>query len=860
MFGLRLHVTRALGKSATERSAATRRLASGLRVSRAAEGASELAISTRLRAQRRTLAQAQRNTMDGVGVAVSAEEGVRSLQGVVSRMRTLALRAATGTSTQSVRDALDQEYKSLLGSYDAQVNKLRWGEQSLLGPGAANGAVQLQIGIHDGLDDRLDVPLNDVSLRRVGRLDPASGAAVVSSAPLGTLSVPEPALEAAINLSGAMTFEDSASLTGANTGPFTIDGQAEIPFRAGPYNFVGSAQRRGGAGPFTFPEADKILGADSESYDIVEGENDTLRLELDGVETLVTLPAGFRTPGEVAAAINDALPGAANVVDGRLSLQAAGEVGQLEIVGGSALPSLGWSAGSVSEASNSLVFSTPEGTHQVDFPQGTFSLTDVVNTINAVHPGVASADGGRLTLRAEGGDTFVSVGSGTANSALGLSRGTTRSADSLRYRVNGGAWQDVVFPEGAASAEEVRDVINARTPGVAEVVGGAVRLRSDTGAAQLHIGSGTANGVLGVANGQSDTGENLLRINVNGATVQRTLSAGTYTTDELVSEINAMHPGVASNQGGRIKLDATNPTGQAVVSLSGSTIAGAMGFARNARDVSNNTLRLRVNGGGERVIAFPGGALTPSEVADTINATFPGLAEVNGGGVRLVSEGAGASIRVGNGDANGALGVTNGQSSQAPDADQTFTFSVNGEPTTLRFPPGDYDPADIVRAINAERPGFATLLQDGRLRLATQAVGVPNTVTVEGGTALGGLGLSAGQSGSGVDTDSLALTGLNSRDGALQAYRSATQALDELTAVGAGLGTFINRADVISNDLSQRLEATEATRSRIQDADYAQEAVQAARAALRESSAQTLMNLVEAQEQSFAQLYSLIGG
>jgi flagellin-like hook-associated protein FlgL len=517
---------------------------------------------------------------------------------------------------------------------------------------------------------------------------------------------------------------------------------------------------------------------------------------------------------------------------------------------------LGLSAGASSTGQNSLVFSTDEGSFTVNLAEGTHSAGDVVSAINNVKPGSASVDGGRISLSAGGGQSFVAMGSGSANSVLGMSAGTTRSTDNFRYRVNYGGWQSIDLPEGQMSASDLSDVINARTPGIASVVGGRVRLRSDSGAAQIHIGSGTANGLLGVTTNQEENGENLLSLRVNGVTRSTTLGAGTYSSSEIADAYNGLFSGVASVVGGKVKLSVSGPG--ASINSGSSALNGALGIPDGALAEANNILKFRVDGGGMETVALSAGTFTASQLVDQINAVIPGLAQTSGGNVVVSSSGSNASIAVGNGSANGVVGLSNGQSVSTPTQGKDLVFSVNGESTTVHFDPGSYTPQDVINQINSSRPGFATVLGDGRIRLATQSVGNVNTVSIGSGSINGTLGISAGQSATGVDTDSLALTSLQSPEAAGQAIERATQAIEELALAGADIGAFLNKSDVVSEGLRTELATSEAARSRIEDVDIAREATAIAKADITSNTAASLMSAIAVMERSVAELFTLV--
>src|SRR6478672_3168133 len=75
------------------------KLSSGLRINRAADDAAGLAISEKMRAQVRGLAQAQRNSLDGISLVQTGEGALAEMHSILQRVRELAVQRANGTLT-----------------------------------------------------------------------------------------------------------------------------------------------------------------------------------------------------------------------------------------------------------------------------------------------------------------------------------------------------------------------------------------------------------------------------------------------------------------------------------------------------------------------------------------------------------------------------------------------------------------------------------------------------------------------------------------------------------------------------------------------------------------------------------------
>jgi flagellin len=96
------------------------RLSSGLRINRAADDASGLAVAEKLRGQINGLTVANRNAQDAISFLQTAEGGMEVIGDMVQRMRELAVQAGNGTYTSSDRAELQKEVDQL----KAEVNRI----------------------------------------------------------------------------------------------------------------------------------------------------------------------------------------------------------------------------------------------------------------------------------------------------------------------------------------------------------------------------------------------------------------------------------------------------------------------------------------------------------------------------------------------------------------------------------------------------------------------------------------------------------------------------------------------------------------------------------------------------------------
>jgi len=96
------------------------RLSTGLRINRAADDASGLAVSEKLRAQVNGLKRASANAQDGISLLQTAEGALNETHSILQRMRELAVQAANGTWTTNDRVEMQNEIDQLI----SEINRI----------------------------------------------------------------------------------------------------------------------------------------------------------------------------------------------------------------------------------------------------------------------------------------------------------------------------------------------------------------------------------------------------------------------------------------------------------------------------------------------------------------------------------------------------------------------------------------------------------------------------------------------------------------------------------------------------------------------------------------------------------------
>jgi flagellin len=116
------------------------RLSTGLRINRAADDASGLAVSEKLRAQVTGLKRASANAQDGISLLQTAEGALNETHSILQRMRELAVQAANGTWTTNDRVEMQNEADQLISEIDRISSTTEFNTKKLL-DGTASGLI-----------------------------------------------------------------------------------------------------------------------------------------------------------------------------------------------------------------------------------------------------------------------------------------------------------------------------------------------------------------------------------------------------------------------------------------------------------------------------------------------------------------------------------------------------------------------------------------------------------------------------------------------------------------------------------------------------------------------------------------------
>jgi flagellin len=123
---------RVLGKQQQRMEHAQQALASGSRITKAADDAAGLAISENLRGQIAGIKMARNNAFNAQSLIQVSEGGLNEISNILIRLRELGVQSASDTVSDVERSFLDQEAQQLTAEADRIAKSTRFGNKALL--------------------------------------------------------------------------------------------------------------------------------------------------------------------------------------------------------------------------------------------------------------------------------------------------------------------------------------------------------------------------------------------------------------------------------------------------------------------------------------------------------------------------------------------------------------------------------------------------------------------------------------------------------------------------------------------------------------------------------------------------------
>jgi flagellin len=150
------------------------KLSSGLRINRAGDDASGLAVSEKMRSQIRGLERASKNAQDGISFIQTTEGYLQESQDIIQRLRELAVQSSNGVYTAEDRMQIQVEVSQLVDEVDRIASHAQFNGLNLLtgrfakdnGENSVTGSMWFHIG--SNMDQRVRVYIGTMTSKALG--------------------------------------------------------------------------------------------------------------------------------------------------------------------------------------------------------------------------------------------------------------------------------------------------------------------------------------------------------------------------------------------------------------------------------------------------------------------------------------------------------------------------------------------------------------------------------------------------------------------------------------------------------------------------------------------------------------------
>jgi flagellin len=165
------------------------KLSSGMRINRAGDDASGLAVSEKMRSQIRGMRRAERNAEDGISFIQTTEGYLQEIQDILQRIRELAVQSSNGIYTDEDRMQIQVEVSQLIDEVDRVASHAQFNGMNMLtgrfarplGENTPTGSMWFHIGAN--MDQREQVFIQTMTSRGLGMKQVSTGTTVSISTP-----------------------------------------------------------------------------------------------------------------------------------------------------------------------------------------------------------------------------------------------------------------------------------------------------------------------------------------------------------------------------------------------------------------------------------------------------------------------------------------------------------------------------------------------------------------------------------------------------------------------------------------------------------------------------------------------------
>ncbi len=439
---------------------------------------------------------------------------------------------------------------------------------------------------------------------------------------------------------------------------------------------------------------------------------------------------------------------------------------------------------------------------------------------------------GQKILDGSRGEMKLQVGA-DAGQTIGFTIGKL-SADGL----GGGAGADVVGAQSTgmtAALTAIDGTVNTMTingQAVGNLATGSLQDKLDeinknvsgveVGAITEMTGSGTATGIV--------RGADVFELNITGAdgSSNRIQVKDTGSMDELVSKINSQGAGL-------VKASLDDDGNMTLSSGSGATIAVTAGNAATAAGFTggatgNARLTFEITDSSVKSVDIAYGGTTGASAAQI---TAIGVQARTGGDVTSGAGTVSSALTEGDLKINGVdIGAATGDTALGTQA-EAMVKAINEKSSET----------GVVASVADSTAGTIKLDSVSGKEIKIEATTAATTAT----------GLISANSTSSVG-NSVADLDIGTMDGAQKALGTLDRALEQINSTRADMGAIANRLDFTMSNLSNVSENSSAARSRILDADFAQESAALSRAQVLQQASQAMLAQANARPQQVLSL------
>jgi len=161
---------RVLGIQQQKMGKATQALASGSRITQAADDAAGLSISEFLRGQTRGIAMARNNAFNAGSAIQISEGGLNEITNIAIRLRELGIQAASDNIGDKERGFLQEEASQLIQEADRIAKTTQFGDKKLLD--GTGGKLTFHVGAFAGEENTISYSLNaNATASKIGLTD-----------------------------------------------------------------------------------------------------------------------------------------------------------------------------------------------------------------------------------------------------------------------------------------------------------------------------------------------------------------------------------------------------------------------------------------------------------------------------------------------------------------------------------------------------------------------------------------------------------------------------------------------------------------------------------------------------------------